>query len=289
MNQTITLRRSLVVLLALAALALLGALLTIKMATGSAEATHGGTGNGAPNGAHYTVNIIGVKDKTAEMKDTSGHTIFVPLWGKANIWLCEAGVDADCDADEGVGVDDFVVLDRNGTDGDGALFALPNPDPDGDGTTVYSVFARPLGTPGGKSFTTTCAAGPDGVFGDDPSTALIDEGADDTCSVITLVLERDAGRSRFDNVSKYLLYIYADLDGDGDLERLALFDDRLENYLWYYDNQGLRIVQLRFYQCSTTVPDPDDLSLDLDGDGVVEAWEIEAASSDDSACFSGAH
>ncbi|MSQ17793.1 MAG: hypothetical protein EXR54_09630 [Dehalococcoidia bacterium] len=182
--------------------------LGLMMTGGTASATHGGTGNGAPNGGHYTLNIIGVANpKTADMKDTSGHTIFVPLNGKTVIWLCEAGVDANCDETVGVSDTDFKVLDRNGTDADGALFVLPNSDPDGDGATVYFVFARALGTPGGKSITTTCAAGPGGVFGTD----------DDTCSVISMVLERDAGRSKFENVSKYLLYIYADLDGDGDL------------------------------------------------------------------------
>ncbi|MSQ06913.1 MAG: hypothetical protein EXR54_09625 [Dehalococcoidia bacterium] len=63
----------------------------------------------------------------------------------------------------------------------------------------------------------------------------------------------------------------------------------MENYLWSYDNQGLRLAQIRFYQCVTTVPDPNDLSLDLNGDGVVDAYELEVAASDDSACFSGAH
>src|SRR5262249_60825701 len=93
------------------------------------------------------------------MSGANGHVIFVKLDGSSKIWLCEAGVDAGCE-----GVTDFQVLDANGTDGDGALFALPNPDPDGDGTTVYSVFARALGTPGGESITPTCATGP-GVGG----------------------------------------------------------------------------------------------------------------------------
>jgi len=34
---------------------------------------------------------------------------------------------------------DFAVLDANGTDGP-AAFQLPNPDPDGDGVTEYSVY-----------------------------------------------------------------------------------------------------------------------------------------------------
>ncbi|MEK9177084.1 MAG: hypothetical protein AAB923_02190, partial [Patescibacteria group bacterium] len=142
--------------------------------------TKAANGNGAPSGAHYNLNIIGVpKDKTADMTSGSGHRIFVPLVGKVNIWLCESGVDVAC-AD----VDGFQVMDGNGTDGS-ASFALPNPDPDGDGTTVYSVFARALGKPGGSSTTTTCATGPgeDGVLGTDDDELL--------CSVISMELSRD--------------------------------------------------------------------------------------------------
>ena len=184
------------------------------------------TGNGAPSGGHYTLNIIGVsKNKTADMTGDNGHRIFVPMFGNPKIMLTEGP--------------DFAVLDANGTDGE-ASFQLPNPDPNGDGTTVYSVFARALGTPGGKSLTTTCAI--------DPS-----DGSE-VCSGITLTLERGKGKSTFENVSKYLLYIYADVNGDGILDRVALFDSALQGYFWDYDNQGLKLAQLRFYDCSTTVP-----------------------------------
>ena len=173
------------------------------------------------------------------MTGSNGHRIFVPLWGKANIWLNEGA--------------DFQVLDANGTNADGASFLLPNPDPNGDGTTVYSVFARALGKPGGSSKTTTCATDPvDGFL---------------VCSVISMELTRDKGKSTFDNVSKYLLYIYADVDGDGDLERVPLFGSALEDYFWEYDNNGLKLAQLRFYECATIVPDasdPNGAQLDTD-------------------------
>ena len=188
------------------------------------------TGNGAPSGGHYNLNIIGVpKNKTAAMTDSSGHRIFVPLWGNPKIMLNQGP--------------EFAVLDANGTDGQ-AVFQLPNPDPDGDGTTVYTVFARALGTPGGKSVTSTCAIDPvDGI---------------EVCSVAVLELERTKGRSTFENVSKSLLYIYADIDGDGVTDRVPLFDQSLVGYFWNYDNQGLKLAQLRFYQCTTTVPDATD-------------------------------
>jgi hypothetical protein len=131
---------------------------------------------------------------------------------------------------------DFVVLDANGTDGT-AAFELPNPDPDGDGVTSYSVFARALGTPGGSSITTTCAT--------DPTTG------DTVCSDQSMVLIRDKGGSKFTNVSKTLLYVYADLDGDGTVEKVPLFSDQLQDYFWNYDNNGLKLAQIRFYQVAT--------------------------------------
>jgi len=202
-----------------------------------------GFGNGAPTGSHYNLNVIGVpRDKTADMTGSSGHVIFVKLEGGTKILLCEAGVGTEC-----ANVTDFQVLDANGTDGT-AKFALPDPDPDADGTTVYSVYARALGTPGGHATNTTCGmgAGLDGILG----TADDEE----VCSVIQLVLSRTKGKSTFENVSKYLLYVYADVNGDGTVDRVPLFDDRLIDYFWQYDNAGLKLAQFRFYPCATSVP-----------------------------------
>ncbi len=182
------------------------------------------TGNGALSGAHYNLNIIGVANgKNANMTGGDGHRIFVPLSGTAKINLKEG---------------DFAVLDANGTDGT-AAFQLPSPDADNDGVTSYSVYSRALGTPGGSSTTTTCAI--------DPTTG------EKVCSNLAMVLVRDTGGSKFTNVSKALLYVYADLDGDGTVERLPLFDDRLQDYFWQYDNNRLRIAQLRFYEVPTNV------------------------------------
>lgn len=172
------------------------------------------TGNGAPSGAHYNLNIIGVpQGKTANM--TSGGRIFVPLSGSTKILLSEG---------------DFAVLDANATDGSGA-FQLPSPDPTGTGSTAYSVYARALGTPGGKSVTTTCAT--------DPTTGEV------VCSTDSMVLVRDSGQSKFTNVSKDLLYVTATIGGRQ--QTVPLFDTGLEDYFWQYDNTGLRVAQLRFY------------------------------------------
>jgi hypothetical protein len=182
------------------------------------------TGNGAPSGAHYNLNIIGVpKNKTADMTGNNGHRIFVPLEGNCRINLS---------------MGDYQVLDGNCTEGP-AAFQLPSPDPDNDGVTAYSVYARALGKPGGNSTTTTCF--------DDTQTG------DTYCSIYSMVLVREKGQSKFTNVSKQLLYVYADTNGDGSVERIPLFSDPLDEFFWSYDNNGLKLAQLRFYEIPTNV------------------------------------
>lgn len=202
-------------------LALLGLLLPLAVAQAD---------TGAPTGAHYNLNIIAVPHtKTAPMEDSSGHTLFVPDWGNIKIKLTEG---------------EFQVLDRNAMDGNGAAFQLPNPDPDGDGVTTYSVFARALGKPSRSASIRPCATYTDPV-------TLVSE---DLCSMTVLTLTRSKGPSKFANVTKELLYIYADINGDGVQEQVHLFSDQLQDYLWTYDNHGLKLVQLRFYEVPTTVP-----------------------------------
>ena len=197
------------------------------------------TGNGCPSGAHYNLNIIGVpKDKTAAMDDNSGHRIFVPLGSKnitksTKIYLFEG---------------DFAVLDANGTDGR-AEFQLPNPDPENDGFTEYTVFLRVLGKPGGKIKMATSATD---VLGDEVVSDL----------QVIKVRETGKGKQRFENVCEELLYIYAWVwnpdTGQYEYMRLPLFSEPLQDYLWEVDNSGCKIAQLRFYEgVITEVRDPE--------------------------------
>ncbi len=206
------------------------------------------TGNGAPSGTHFNLNIIGVKnEKDMDLEVSGGHVIFVPLQGKSRILLGEG---------------EYAVLDKNGTDGE-ASFQLPNPDPDNDGVTVYSVWARALGKPGGSASMVTGAWDPglDGIMGT----------ADDieVYSMYKLQVERTQGKQKFTDVSRYLLYIYVESDIISDPDgipnsgdevvlveagRYPLFDPALEDYFWEYDNNGLKLLQLRFYEVSVTVP-----------------------------------
>jgi hypothetical protein len=195
------------------------------------------TGNDAPSGAHYNFNIIGMsKDKTADMTGDDGHRIFVSLEGQTKIMLIEG--------------DDFAVLDANGTDGR-AEFQLPNPDPDGDGVSSYSIYVRALGKPGGKAVITTCA---DADLTDDYY---------EVCSAESLEVESSRGPAKFENVTRTLLTIYVDetftfTDGDGnEVEvkqgRYTIFDPIFEDYFWKYDNNGLRLLQLRFYEIPSII------------------------------------
>jgi hypothetical protein len=199
------------------------------------DASQSVTGNGAPSGQHYNLNIHGVaKGKTADMTGSSGHNIFVPETGKCRINLS---------------LGDFLVKDGNCTDGSSA-FQLPNPDPTNIGVTTYSVWARALGKPGGSAKANTCGdqVTVDPITGETITTTY--------CSVYTLSLNRTKGKSSFGDVSQYLLYIYADINLDGVLERYPLFDPALQGYFWDYENNGMKLVQLRFYPLPAIVPSP---------------------------------
>ena len=232
-------KRLFVVVLAMVAVVSLTAGVVLAAKPGSTDGTY--NGNGAPSGAHFNLNLIGMDQEKSVDTSEGGNRIFVRLWGTTKILLSEAP--------EGMS---FLVIDPNGTDG-AASFQLPNPDPDGDGVTVYSVYARYLGKPGYGGNITTMAIDPglDGILGT----------ADDVeiTSVMSLVFNNSDRPGKFENVSKELLYIYADINADGNLERVSLFDDALQGYFWNYDNQGCKLVQLRFYyDLPTTVPDPSE-------------------------------
>lgn len=196
------------------------------------------TGNGAPSGPHYNLNIIGVpKDKSPSFDGGSGRRIFVDL-GKTG-----AVANTRINLIEG----DFAVVDANGTDGT-AEFHLPNPDPDGDGTTSYSVYVRALGKPGGQATMQSCYEDVDGTWC----------AADFAGGVQPITLEHTKGGApKFTNVSKDLLFVdYCTTWLNGvctATSQVPLFGSDLLSYYWSYDNQGLKLAQLRFYEVPTTV------------------------------------
>jgi hypothetical protein len=207
----------------------------------------------------FSLNIIGVPgDKNPDM-DNSGHRIFVPLDGKARIDLIEGP--------------DFAVLDANGTGGNAAQLQLPDPGLDpyvvgdkgsADTMSDYSVYVRPLGKPGGWATITTCAQLVDSTFAGllpgnyirtlnrtcewDGAYASVEQ----VGSEITL---RDKGPSKFQNVTAELLTIVFKVETEvGTVYvRVPIFDPIIDGEYWEYDNDGLKILQVRFYDYQTDV------------------------------------
>ena len=214
-----------------------------------------GTGTGAPSGAHFNLNIIGVpRDKQADMTGANGHVIFVQLVGgdaapalngkdfntisKINkIFLVPAPLG-----------ESFQVLDANATDRNGALFQLP-----ADVSATWTVWARALGKPGGTANMTTCAT----VAVTDPVTGVTTNEVQ--CSLGTLTMTR-VKNAKFLNVTSELLFltIVVDPATNPDLATclgvttvtqvsVPLFNGCLQNFFWNYQNNGLKLLQLRFY------------------------------------------
>jgi hypothetical protein len=208
------------------------------------------------SGGHYNLNIIGVDNpKNSTLTTSNRHTIFVGLGRRnaavtTNIWLTPGF--------------DFKVCDGNGFDAAydcsgaqiknlGATFQLPcntynTYDPLlGCPTDVaqrsYVVYARALGKPGGQADVMTCATETTDFDGDGTLDLL--------CSTENvLTLKRGTGKSIWQDATSELTSLVADIDGDGDLETVALFADGFEDFFWEYANQGLRLAQVRFYPVS---------------------------------------
>lgn len=288
-----------------------------------AIAGKGGNGNGAPEGAHYTLNIIGVsKAKNPKMDNSNRHTIFVPLvsegkgkWSKAQ-YCTQAVIDMGsvelCDEQSELGdpipgteiVDsqiwltpgeDFRVCDGNGFDAatgcpldanwdgnwntvvynangepvqefsakQGAVFMLPcntGIDATVDCDNIdskykanYTVWARALGTPGGSARITTCATvDVDGTY---PNAEYTLADGELYCSLENVLLVRTTGKSNFTDVTNELtslLITYCtewleEVCVATATERYELFATETYDWFWNYDNDNLRVAQIRFY------------------------------------------
>jgi hypothetical protein len=182
------------------------------------------------SGPHYNLNIIGVpKGKNPDMTNTNGHTIFLPLTGTTKIYY--------------VAGDEFQVLDRNGTDADGATVEVPSSP--GETTTCYSVYATALGKPFGNAIVNAdCVI--DGLIGPCTDALLMD----------SFEVTRDRGKPRRENISDIFRATGCiDLNstgvcdqGDLQFNNVWIFNLlQLESYFWDYNNTDLRLMQVRFY------------------------------------------
>jgi len=182
------------------------------------------------SGPHYNLNIIGVpKGKNPDMTNTDGHTIFVPLSGTVKLYY--------------VAGDEFKVLDRNGTDADGATIEVPSSP--GETTVCYNVYAVALGKPGGNAIVNAdCVI--DGLVG----------ACTDALLESSFEVTRDPGKPKRENISDiFRASGCIDLNGNtvcdqGDLQfnNIWIFNvPQLLSYFWDYTNTDLRLMQVRFY------------------------------------------
>ena len=203
-------------------------LLTIALGVSGVAAGVAETGNGAPSGAHYNLNLIGVTNpKNMPENLDSGHVIFVNLNRDGTMVRTNIGLTAG----------DFQVLDKDGTDGN-AAFALPYP-LTAEEDACYEIYARALGKPGGSADITTCLYDEvTGTFCDTGNTVTIKRPTDKN------------GPVKFAKVTSALTTITT-IDG-----KIPIFSDPLDSYWWQYDNSGLRLAQLRFYYTGTCTAAP---------------------------------
>jgi hypothetical protein len=201
-----------------------GIMIAIGMALGIGSAV-AQPGNGALSGPHYNLNIIGTENCPGDdLVGTGRHVIFVELFGgedPAGKSPSELTPQNKIYLFQG---DTFEVLDGNACDGR-AEFQLPPPDD-------YLIFIRPLGQPGGGANIALCATD----VGDplDPLDDVI------VCSSGHELI-RSKGQSKFVNVTDELTKIET-TEGT-----VSLFDPELQDFFWNFNNDGLRLAQLRFY------------------------------------------
>lgn len=213
-------------------LLVVGAAIALALSAMPAFASQGTTGNGAPSGPHFNLNIHGVANGQG-FNGNNQNDIFVPLQGKCTIDLVQAATYG------------FQVLQPDCVNNPPAQFELPAPcaiDPTTglctSTETDYSVWVRALGKPGGQSSITPCFTDTTGTF----------------CSLNSTVAIRSKGKSSFSNETSNLLFITLCDTTTGKTVTTPIFSDPNANYLWEYDNQGLRLAQLRFYQIGSPVP-----------------------------------
>lgn len=187
------------------------------------------------SGAHYNLNIIGAKN-VGQIGASDGHSMFVNLQGKTKIIMTQDPSGT------------FSITDRNGLDGQAAFNIAPG---------HYNVYATSLGKPGGKVKISAYGNFTDAVDGSE----LILLGYVD--------LSRNKSKPQSVNINN-LFYVDVTLctkvDIYGNCTQTTVYNDywvfdipELLQYYWEYNNDGLKLLQVRFYPCGI---DPTGVSSD---------------------------
>ena len=210
------------------------------------------------SGPHFNLNIIGVSNPKTQLK-LDGHTIFVALGSqtgaptRSNIWLTPGDFDV-CDGNAFTQAYDCSGTAITGKIG--AVFQLPcdlNIIGNGEGCTDangqplnstlnYTVWIRALGQPGGHATMTLCAQDPTNL-----AIQLCNTGSNVvSSSILTAHIKKT-----FTNVTSQLTLLhnvcFVDALEGLICEDVSLFSEGLINFVWEYDNNGLKLAQLRFY------------------------------------------
>jgi hypothetical protein len=199
------------------------------------------------SGPHYNLNFVGVpKNKTVpDMTGSDRHTVFVPL---------QSGGDVSRQVKiYYIPGDDFRVIDGNATDDNTAIIQVPSSTLS---DTCYDVYAYALGKPYGNAvIQAECTI--DGLLGS-CSDALLQN---------SFSVSRIKGKPKQENISDvFRASGCVDLNtsgtcdtGDLQFTNVWIFNvPQLQEYFWDFDNNGLRLMQTRFYETTcgsfTTVP-----------------------------------
>ena len=185
-------------------------------------------GNGLDvNGAHYNLNILGKTNCGISSSGSNGRVIQVLLNSNDGSQNGKLATTLDKRNKIFLSPGPFGVTDPNGCDTDGAAFTLP--------AGGYTVWARALGKPGGKATLSLCAVDTMGTTDPADDTLVCNTGE----NVVSMT--RKGGQSVFTNVTQEL----TTLNYGG--TAYNLFDPTFQGYFWDYDNNGMRLLQLRFY------------------------------------------
>ena len=203
------------------------------------------------SGPHYNLNIIGVtQGKNPPMTGSDRHTIFVPLVSDQNGTpdtlasdsapiLLTPGPFTVCD---GNAFDPAVDCNGNVVNKTGAVFQLPCNNLTSLGLVVpctsngpgsiasYQVWARVVGTPGGNGTITLCAF--------DKTTLT------EVCNTDEVLMRNKP--NKFTDLTKTLTSLM-NVSGPAGVGNYPLFATGFSGFFWDYDNNGNKVLQLRFY------------------------------------------
>jgi len=223
--------------------------------------------NGAPNGAHYNVNLIGVPK--AELSNflggnadaSNGSTIFMPLVTSKQPRNFRDGTCTTPDGTQTAFVDDsgptfstqapdgkvriyfdpntegrFEITDRDAVDG-AARISIPVDPTDGNSVLV-DLYVRVLGKPGG------CA---------EISGYALEDATGLWWYAGSILVSRTGGKSSFVNATDIFAVHYCPVDlvtltCSGPAASLSVFNDIFSQYFWEVNNFKARNIQMRFYK-----------------------------------------